>query len=162
MLVSNHAVILSRFQEDNKGRQPRKRVKSKVNWNQENVNQFYWSPTRDKEPLVKKDAGISVQCISLLPIMASWSEWWWHLVSTPSPPRSIWMCTKYKWRECECVHSIMCVCASCQSQYCYWRCKLSWNRQVLAPTPLWCWNNQFTVSHEGFCDNFSSDYVIFS
>lgn len=133
----------------------RKRVKSKVNWNQENVNQFYWSPTRDKEPLVKKDAGISVQCISFLPIMASWSEWWWHLVSTLLPPRSICMCTKYKWRVCEFVHPIMRICAdvyaSCQSQYCYWRCKLSWTRQVLTPTPLWSWNNHFTVSREGFC-----------
>ena len=42
------------IQEDNKRRQAKLRVKSKVNWSQENVNQLYRSPARDVQPLVKK------------------------------------------------------------------------------------------------------------
>lgn len=50
----NRVIPLLLFQEDNKRRQTKLRVKSKVNWSQENVNQFYRSPTRDMQPLVKK------------------------------------------------------------------------------------------------------------
>lgn len=49
------------FQEDNERRQARLRVKSKVNWWQENVSQFYQSPTRDTQPSVKQDARISAE-----------------------------------------------------------------------------------------------------
>lgn len=52
--VSDRAIPSPLFQEDNKRRQAKLRVKSKVNCSQENVNQFYRSPTRDMQPLVEK------------------------------------------------------------------------------------------------------------
>lgn len=84
--------------EDNKRRQAILRVKSKVNCSQENVNQFYRSATRDMWPLVgKKDARISAQNISVLSIMASWSEWWWHLVSALTALGAFLCAQKTKW-----------------------------------------------------------------
>lgn len=45
----------------------------------------------------EKDARISAQNISVLSIMASWSEWWWHLVSALAALRAFWCAHKTKW-----------------------------------------------------------------
>lgn len=86
-----------------------------------------------------KDAGISVEYISFLSIMASWREWWWHLFSTLFPLKAFACAWKTKVRECVCLNkciSMDVLYTTCQNQHCYWRCRLSGRRQVLAPD-LW-------------------------
>lgn len=84
--------------------------------------------------LGEKDAGISVWYISFLSIMASWSEWWWHLVSTLFPLKAFVYAQKTN--VCVYLYSGMCMCINPYLIY----IKVSvvdasyfWDRQVLAP-----------------------------